>query len=64
MADRIKPVTPVRTTTHPGETRSNIPTAALEWFARSEEKRPTVVGVLRLRHRRAQATATGRSMGT
>jgi hypothetical protein len=26
VADKIKPVTPVRATTHPGETRANIPT--------------------------------------
>ncbi len=43
MADKIKPVTPVRATTHPGDTRSNIPTAELESFARPEEKRPTIV---------------------
>jgi adenine-specific DNA-methyltransferase len=43
VADKIKPVTPVRATTHPGDTRSNIPTAELESFARPEEKRPTIV---------------------
>ena len=43
MADKIKPVTPVRATTHPGDTRSNIPTAELESFARPEEKRPAIV---------------------
>jgi adenine-specific DNA-methyltransferase len=45
VADKMKPkaVTPVRATTHPGETRSNIPTAELESFARPEEKRPTIV---------------------
>jgi adenine-specific DNA-methyltransferase len=39
----MKPVTPVRSTTHPGDTRPNIPTAELESFARPEEKRPTIV---------------------
>ena len=43
MADKIKPGTPVRATTHPGDTRSNIPTAELESFARPEEKRPAIV---------------------
>ncbi len=43
MADKMKPVTPVRATTHPGDTRSNIPTAELESFARPEEKRPAIV---------------------
>ncbi len=43
MADKIKPVTPVRATTHPGDTRSNIPTAELESFARPDEKRPAIV---------------------
>ena len=43
MADKIKPNTPVRATTHPGDTRSNIPTAELESFARPEEKRPAIV---------------------
>jgi Adenine specific DNA methylase Mod len=43
MADKIKPSTPVRATTHPGDTRSNIPTAELESFARPEEKRPAIV---------------------
>jgi adenine-specific DNA-methyltransferase len=43
VADKIKPVTPVRATTHPGDTRSNIPTAELESFARPEEKRPAIV---------------------
>ena len=38
-----KAATPVRATTHPGDTRSNIPTAELESFARPEEKRPTIV---------------------
>jgi adenine-specific DNA-methyltransferase len=37
------PKTVVRATTHPGDTRSNIPTAELESFARPEEKRPTIV---------------------
>ncbi|MDP2349613.1 MAG: hypothetical protein Q8M74_00460 [Chloroflexota bacterium] len=43
MADKIKPSTPVRATTHPGDTRSNIPTAELESFARPDEKRPAIV---------------------
>ena len=43
MAEKIKPATPVRATTHPGDTRSNIPTAELESFARPEEKRPAIV---------------------
>ncbi len=43
MADKIKPVTPVRATTHPGDTRSNIPTAELESFVRDEDKKPTMV---------------------
>jgi adenine-specific DNA-methyltransferase len=43
MADKIKPSTPVRATTHDGDTRSNIPTAELESFARPEEKRPAIV---------------------
>ena len=43
VADKIKPSTPVRATTHPGDTRSNIPTAELESFARPEEKRPAIV---------------------
>jgi adenine-specific DNA-methyltransferase len=47
VADKIKPVTPVRATTHPGDTRSNIPTAELESFARPEEKRPSIVRYLR-----------------
>ena len=42
MADKIKPSTPVRATTHPGDTRSNIPTAELQSFARPEEKRPAI----------------------
>ena len=44
MADKMRPkaATPVRATTH-AETRSNIPTAELESFARPEEKRPTIV---------------------
>src|SRR5450432_1980123 len=37
------PKTSVRATTHPGDTRSNIPTAELESFARLEEKKPTIV---------------------
>src|SRR3990172_10257697 len=45
MADKMKPkpATPVRATTPPSDTRSNIPTAELESFARPEEKRPTIV---------------------
>ena len=44
MADKIKPKEiVVRATTHPGDTRSNIPTAELESFARPEEKRPAIV---------------------
>jgi adenine-specific DNA-methyltransferase len=43
MADKIKPQTPVRQTTHPSARRSNIPTAELESFARPEEKRPAIV---------------------
>jgi adenine-specific DNA-methyltransferase len=43
VADKIKPSTPVRATTHDGDTRPNIPTAELESFARPEEKRPTIV---------------------
>ncbi len=44
MADKMKPkaATPVRATTH-ADTRSNIPTAELESFARPEEKRPAIV---------------------
>ena len=33
----------MRATTHPSESRSNIPTAELESFARPEEKRPATV---------------------
>src|SRR5687768_16468838 len=45
MAEKIraKPATIVRQTTHPGDTRLNIPTAELESFARPEEKRPAIV---------------------
>ena len=45
MGDKIrpKPATVVRQTTHPGDTRPNIPTAELESFARPEEKRPAIV---------------------
>src|SRR4051794_26636388 len=39
----MKPKTILRATTHPGDTRPNIPTAELESFARTEEKRPTIV---------------------
>jgi adenine-specific DNA-methyltransferase len=40
---RPKPPTIVRATTHPSDTRPNIPTAELESFARPEEKRPAFV---------------------
>src|ERR1017187_7784770 len=46
MADKMgrpKPRIPIRATNHPSDTRSNIPTAELESFARPEEKRPTIV---------------------
>ncbi len=43
MAERMKPRTIVRATTHPSESRPNIPTAELESFARPEEKRPAIV---------------------
>ncbi len=39
----MKPRTVVRATTHPSASRSNIPTAELESFARPEEKRPAIV---------------------
>jgi adenine-specific DNA-methyltransferase len=39
----MRPKTIVRATTHPGDTRPNIPTAELESFARPEEKRPAIV---------------------
>jgi len=39
----MKPRTIVRATTHPSESRPNIPTAELESFARPEEKRPAMV---------------------
>ncbi len=44
MAEKMKPgpKTPVRSIDHKGDTRSNIPTAELESFARAEEKRPAV----------------------
>jgi adenine-specific DNA-methyltransferase len=42
VAEKIKPKTIVRATTHPSETRPNIPTAELESFARPEEKRPAI----------------------
>ena len=41
--DPTPKATPVRATTHPGDTRPNIPTAELESFARPDEKRPAVV---------------------
>jgi hypothetical protein len=53
VADKIKPGTLVRATTHPGDTRSNIPTAELESFARPAAKRPTIVRYPRNRRRRA-----------
>jgi adenine-specific DNA-methyltransferase len=43
VADRIAKRTVVRATTHPSESRPNIPTAELESFARPEEKRPATV---------------------
>src|SRR5712691_4202142 len=39
----MRPKTIVRATTHPGDTRTNIPTAELESFVKYEEKRPTIV---------------------
>ena len=42
MADKLKRPTSVRATTH-ADTRSNIPTAELESFARPDEKKPTIV---------------------
>jgi adenine-specific DNA-methyltransferase len=45
MAEKMrpKPATIVRQTTHPSDSRPNIPTAELESFARPEEKRPAIV---------------------
>src|SRR3954464_4441561 len=43
MADKMKPRTIVRATTHPSDRRSNIPTAELESFARPEEKSVAIV---------------------
>ncbi|HVM31189.1 MAG TPA: site-specific DNA-methyltransferase [Candidatus Limnocylindrales bacterium] len=44
MADRLKgKSTPVRAISHPSDSRPNIPTAELESFARTEEKRPATV---------------------
>jgi len=45
MPDKMKPgpSTPVRSLSHDGATRPNIPTAELESFARAEEKRPTIL---------------------
>jgi adenine-specific DNA-methyltransferase len=43
MAEKIRRPTPVRQTTHPSDSRPNIPTAELESFARPEEKRPAIV---------------------
>ncbi len=46
MAERITrgaKTTSVRATTHPSDSRTNIPTAELESFARPKEKRPATV---------------------
>ncbi len=43
MAEKIKRHTVVRNTTHPSDTRPNIPTAELESFARPDEKKPTIL---------------------
>ena len=43
MADEVAKRTIVRQTTHPSDSRPNIPTAELESFARPEEKRPATV---------------------
>jgi adenine-specific DNA-methyltransferase len=43
VAEKIARRTIVRQTTHPSDSRSNIPTAELESFARPEEKRPATV---------------------
>ena len=46
MADKMggkTPKTPVRSNHHPSDSRSNIPTAELESFARPDEKRPAIV---------------------
>jgi adenine-specific DNA-methyltransferase len=43
VAEKIRPETIIRQTTHPSDRRSNIPTAELESFARPEEKRPAIV---------------------
>ena len=45
MAEKMKPgpKTPLRSHRHDGDTRSNIPTAELESFARPDEKRPATV---------------------
>ena len=43
MAEKMAPKTRVTATTHPGDTRQNIPTAELESFTRPEEKRPAIV---------------------
>ena len=40
---RPKQPTIVRQTTHPSDSRPNIPTSELESFARPEEKRPAIV---------------------
>ncbi|HEY8767866.1 MAG TPA: hypothetical protein VIP09_11490 [Dehalococcoidia bacterium] len=43
MPEKMAPKTRVTATTHPGDTRQNIPTAELESFTRPEEKRPAIV---------------------
>ena len=46
MADKVRGKTlktPVRSNHHPSDSRSNIPTAELESFARPDEKRPAIV---------------------
>ena len=43
VAEKIARRSIVRQTTHPSDSRSNIPTAELESFARPEEKRPATV---------------------
>jgi adenine-specific DNA-methyltransferase len=46
VADKVgggTPKTPVRSNHHPSKSRSNIPTAELESFARPDEKRPAIV---------------------
>jgi hypothetical protein len=45
VADKMTPgrKTPIRANHHPADSRTNIPTAELESFARPGEKRPTIV---------------------